>query len=61
MSAIVVKCVVDFMCPWSFIGLQSLQIAMKEYSSSNIQVQLIPFEFDEPGTYPPEGTDWTDY
>jgi predicted DsbA family dithiol-disulfide isomerase len=62
MSAIVVNCVVDFMCPWTFIGLQSLQLAMKEYSSSsNIQVQLLPFEFDEPGKYPPEGTDWTEY
>jgi predicted DsbA family dithiol-disulfide isomerase len=61
MSAIVVKCVVDFMCPWTFIGLQSLQLAMKEYSSSNIKVQLLPFEFDEPGTYPPGGTDWTEY
>jgi predicted DsbA family dithiol-disulfide isomerase len=61
MSAIVVNCVVDFMCPWTFIGLQSLQLAMKEYSSSNIQVQLLPFEFDAPGKYPPEGTDWTEY
>jgi hypothetical protein len=24
-------------------------------------VDFIPFEFDPPGTYPPEGTDWTQY
>ena len=25
------------------------------------QVSFIPYEFDPPGTYPPEGTDWTQY
>ena len=26
-----------------------------------VDVSLIPFEFDPPGTYPPEGQDWTEY
>lgn len=57
MVAINVTCVVDFMCPWSFIGLRSLQLAKTEA----VNVKLIPFEFDPPGTYPVEGTDWTEY
>jgi predicted DsbA family dithiol-disulfide isomerase len=56
-----ITCVVDFMCPWSFIGIRSLELAMKAHPEPDIDVQLIPFEFDLPGTYPPEGTDWTEY
>ena len=26
-----------------------------------VDVSLIPFEFDPPGTYPPGGQDWTEY
>eukprot|EP00401_Gymnodinium_catenatum_P044319 CAMPEP_0117550400 /NCGR_PEP_ID=MMETSP0784-20121206/48662_1 /TAXON_ID=39447 /ORGANISM="" /LENGTH=208 /DNA_ID=CAMNT_0005347419 /DNA_START=141 /DNA_END=765 /DNA_ORIENTATION=+ len=43
--------------------MRSLQLA-KERVSSRLDfapVEFIPFEFDPPGTYPPEGTDWTDY
>jgi predicted DsbA family dithiol-disulfide isomerase len=63
MTAINVTCVVDFMCPWSFIGLRSLELALKQapFANLNVDVQLVPFEFDAPGTYPTEGTDWTDY
>ena len=64
LTMISVVCVVDFMCPWSYIGLQSLYLALQQQSMSQVPVriaQLLPFEFDSPGTYPAAGTDWTDY
>jgi predicted DsbA family dithiol-disulfide isomerase len=56
--------VVDFMCPWSYIALKSLDLALRQHKEfhDNVQIhQMIPFEFDTPGTYPKEGTDWTEY
>ena len=67
--------VLDFMCPWSFIGMQSFQLAqqaLQERFTSNspdgecgaaplLSTRFIPYEFDLPGTYPPEGKDWTEY
>eukprot|EP01043_Picozoa_sp_COSAG02_P021378 COSAG02_NODE_1084_length_14692_cov_214.338724_12_plen_431_part_00 len=57
-----VTVVLDFMCPWSFIGMKSLSLAMKahrEYMQFN--VTIVPFEFDPPGTYDTLGMDWTEY
>ena len=59
--------VLDFMCPWSFIGLRSLTSAQTQFEASSglllppIDVSILPYEFDPPGTYPPEGKDWTGY
>ncbi|KAJ1479249.1 thioredoxin-like protein [Baffinella frigidus] len=69
-SAIAVTVVLDFMCPWSYIGLKSLDVAMARWKQrqqqaaapgSQFRIEFVPFEFDPPGTYPPEGTDWTEY
>lgn len=60
-TTINVTCVVDFMCPWSFIGLRSLQLAINNSTARTVNVKLTPFEFDPPGTYPVEGTDWAEY
>eukprot|EP00928_Gymnodinium_smaydae_P044678 TRINITY_DN29804_c0_g1_i2.p1 TRINITY_DN29804_c0_g1~~TRINITY_DN29804_c0_g1_i2.p1 ORF type:complete len:156 (-),score=19.95 TRINITY_DN29804_c0_g1_i2:67-534(-) len=63
MIRVEVKVILDFMCPWSFIGMRSLQLAKQRFSDKLdfAPVEFVPFEFDPPGTYPPEGTDWTDY
>ena len=70
--------VLDFMCPWSFIGMRSFQLAhqaLQERLASDapsegecgaaplrlISTRFVPYEFDLPGTYPPEGKDWTEY
>eukprot|EP00929_Paragymnodinium_shiwhaense_P120165 TRINITY_DN92069_c0_g1_i1.p1 TRINITY_DN92069_c0_g1~~TRINITY_DN92069_c0_g1_i1.p1 ORF type:complete len:266 (+),score=60.82 TRINITY_DN92069_c0_g1_i1:100-798(+) len=55
--------VIDFMCPWSFIGLRSLQAARSRYVEQLefAPVKFVPFEFDPPGTYPADGLDWTEY
>lgn len=55
--------VLDFMCPWSFIGMRSLRLAKENFRGSLefSPIEFIPFEFDPPGTYPPEGLDWTKY
>jgi len=52
--------ILDFMCPWSFIGLQSLHIA-KQRTKVALPVRFIPFEFDQPGTYPAQGVGWKAY
>jgi predicted DsbA family dithiol-disulfide isomerase len=68
--SIAITVVLDFMCPWSYIGLKSLDVAMARWQQrkqqpaahgSQFRIEFIPFEFDPPGTYPPEGMDWTDY
>merc|ERR1712187_1017465 len=63
MPRVEVKVILDFMCPWSFIGMRSLQLAKDRFHDrlEFAPVQFVPFEFDPPGTYPPEGVDWTDY
>eukprot|EP00937_MAST-01D_sp_MAST-1D-sp2_P005576 g5576.t1 len=65
MVSIEVLVVLDFMCPWSFIGMQSLHLAkrqlMEEHPDVVINTQFLPYEFDPPGTYPDGGTDWSDY
>jgi len=43
--------------------MRSLQLA-KERLADKMEfaaTEFVPFEFDPPGTYPPEGTDWTEY
>jgi len=68
--AIDVLVVLDFMCPWSFIGMRSLAAAKAQLAAAaaeagekapEVRTSFIPFEFDPPGTYPAEGTDWTEY
>mmetsp|Transcript_64729 Transcript_64729/g.151730 ORF Transcript_64729/g.151730 Transcript_64729/m.151730 type:complete len:227 (+) Transcript_64729:37-717(+) len=63
MPRVEIKVVLDFMCPWSFIGLRSLQVARERFVEQLEfgEVEFSPFEFDPPGTYPAEGRDWTDY
>jgi len=57
-----VRIIIDFMCPWSLIGLRSFQVARASFESRlDLSVQFVPFEFDPPGTYPAEGLDWTEY
>ena len=54
--------VLDMMCPWSFIGLRSLELAMRQAPSGvAFEPTILPFEFDPPGTYPAEGQPWTEY
>ena len=54
--------VLDMMCPWSFIGLRSLELAMRQAPSGvTFEPTVLPFEFDPPGTYPAEGQPWTEY
>eukprot|EP00931_Biecheleriopsis_adriatica_P066099 TRINITY_DN40512_c0_g1_i1.p1 TRINITY_DN40512_c0_g1~~TRINITY_DN40512_c0_g1_i1.p1 ORF type:complete len:234 (-),score=31.04 TRINITY_DN40512_c0_g1_i1:92-793(-) len=55
--------VIDFMCPWSFIAMRSLRLAKEKFTGSLEfpPVEFVPFEFDPPGTYPPDGKDWTEY
>jgi len=39
-----------------------MQLAKERFASRlDFTVELIPFEFDPPGKYPPEGTDWVEY
>lgn len=63
MPRVEVRVILDFMCPWSFIGMRSLHVAKERFAGrlEFATVDFVPFEFDPPGTYPPEGTDWTDY
>ena len=65
MVSIEVLVVLDFMCPWSFIGMQSLYLAKRqlheEHPSVPVNLRFIPYEFDPPGTYPAAGTDWSAY
>lgn len=76
-----IRVIIDFMCPWSFIGMRSLQRAkervllrQQEVATSGssdhgriptelrfLPIEFVPFEFDPPGTYPPEGIDWKEY
>lgn len=58
-----VSAVLDFMCPWSFIALRSLALAKQRFAGqlNFAPTAFTPYEFDPPGTYPPEGRDWTDY
>lgn len=58
-----IRVVLDFMCPWSFIGLKSLSLAKHKFKDliDFHPTTILPFEFDPPGTYPKEGTDWTEY
>jgi predicted DsbA family dithiol-disulfide isomerase len=54
--------VVDFMCPWTYIGLRCLERAMqKRVTNDDIRLELVPYEFDKPGTYPLDGIGWVDY
>ena len=55
--------VLDFMCPWSYIGLKSLLAAKRATAGAEVafRTEFVPYEFDPPGTYPAEGVDWTDY
>lgn len=45
--------------------MRSLEIARTRLLEAGrdvvVDVSLIPFEFDPPGTYPPEGQDWREY
>jgi len=63
MPRVAVRVILDFMCPWSFIGMRSLQLARERFSGilEFAPIEFLPFEFDPPGTYPPGGIDWTDY
>ncbi|CAJ1331751.1 unnamed protein product [Effrenium voratum] len=62
MPRVQIKVVLDFMCPWSLIGLRSLALAKERFAARlDFAVELLPFEFDPPGTYPQEGLDWTEY
>lgn len=55
MPRVEIKVILDFMCPWSFIGLRSMQLAKERFASRlDFTVELIPFEFDPPGKYPPD-------
>lgn len=57
-----VNFVIDFMCPWSFIAVRSLKLAKQAYADRlKVDVEFVPFEFDPPGTYPPEGQPWREY
>ncbi|CAL1169296.1 unnamed protein product [Cladocopium goreaui] len=62
MALVEIKVILDFMCPWSFIGLRSMQLARERFASQlNFAVEFVPFEYDAPGKYPSEGTDWVEY
>lgn len=63
MPRVDVRVILDFMCPWSFIGMRSLQAAKESFTGrlDFSTVEFVPFEFDPPGTYPAEGLDWTEY
>ena len=63
MPRVRVRVILDFMCPWSYIGMRSLQLARERFSGilEFAPIEFVPFEFDLPGTYPPGGTDWMDY
>ena len=55
MALVEIKVILDFMCPWSFIGLRSMQLARERYASQlNFAVEFVPFEYDAPGKYPPD-------
>ena len=66
-ASIAITIVIDFMCPWSFIGLKSLDAAMGRWQQQHpgtadlFILDFVPFEFDPPGTYPAAGTDWAEY
>ena len=54
--------VLDFMCPWSFIGLRSLALGMQSAGPAvAYNITLLPYEFDAPGTYGTMGVDWEAY
>jgi predicted DsbA family dithiol-disulfide isomerase len=54
--------VVDFMCPWTYIGLRCLELAMqKRVTNDDVRFELVPYEFDNLGTYPSVGIGWVDY
>ena len=55
---VVVRVILDFMCPWSFIGMRSLMLAREAFFD---RLEFATFEFVPPGTYPPGRTEWTDY
>ncbi|CAK9046750.1 unnamed protein product [Durusdinium trenchii] len=61
MPRVEIKVILDFMCPWSFIGLRSMQLAKERFSGLDFKIEFLPFEFDPPGRYPSDGTDWQDY
>lgn len=53
MALVEIKVILDFMCPWSFIGLRSMQLARERFASQlNFAVEFVPFEYDAPGKYP---------
>ena len=55
-----VSVVLDFMCPWSFIGMRSLSLALAAHSGyARFNVTVLPYEFDPPRTYETLGRDWT--
>lgn len=57
-----ISIVLDFMCPWSFIGLRSLALAMQGAGPEVAHnITILPYEFDPPGTYDTLGMDWTAY
>eukprot|EP00931_Biecheleriopsis_adriatica_P071424 TRINITY_DN45300_c0_g1_i1.p1 TRINITY_DN45300_c0_g1~~TRINITY_DN45300_c0_g1_i1.p1 ORF type:complete len:285 (-),score=54.20 TRINITY_DN45300_c0_g1_i1:23-877(-) len=59
-----VTIVFDFMCPWSFIGIRSLELAVKkmmnERSGLTFFFKLLPLDFSDPGA-PAEGMDWAEH
>eukprot|EP00931_Biecheleriopsis_adriatica_P097567 TRINITY_DN7137_c0_g1_i2.p1 TRINITY_DN7137_c0_g1~~TRINITY_DN7137_c0_g1_i2.p1 ORF type:complete len:222 (-),score=50.22 TRINITY_DN7137_c0_g1_i2:113-778(-) len=61
MAPVEVSVVLDFMCPWSYIGMKSLHLAKERFAGKLdfAVTEFIPFEFG--GDYPPEGTDYTEY
>ncbi|CAE8688950.1 unnamed protein product [Polarella glacialis] len=64
-----VTIVFDFMCPWSFIGMRSLELAVKNMVSRQDKgdrpvaffFKLLPLESRPPGTYPAGGSDWAEH
>ncbi|KAK3268040.1 hypothetical protein CYMTET_23433 [Cymbomonas tetramitiformis] len=62
MRQVTIVIILDFMCPWSYIGLRALHLAKQKFTDQiDFSLEFLPFEFDAPGTYPPNGTDWTAY
>ena len=61
-AVVSITVVLDMMCPWSYLGLRSLDLAMAQAPAGvEYDINVLPYEFDPPGTYPPEGQDWTAY
>lgn len=63
MQRVEITVVLDFMCPWSFIGMRCLCTAKDRFAGrlKFAPTNFVPFEFDAPGKYPPEGTDFMEY